>query len=153
MNDLANLTGQPQKLAVDGRTYLIRPLTLDDFGALQQWVNEQFPDPMAIAQASLNGLSVEAQKFLIKEAFAAASRPKPKLGTPEADALTNSLDGLREMLFLMIRRDDPSFTREAAVALYGKITPADINTVFRVAYGLPPGDFGPKAGGRAKEDN
>jgi hypothetical protein len=145
MNDLATLTAQPRTLDVGGRAYQVHPLTLDDLGALQKWVNDQLPDPLALVRGQLDGFSPEQQKFLLKEAIDAARRGKPRLGTPEADALTGSLEGLRELLFLAIRRGDPAFTREAAAGLCGQLTMTDLAAVFGTAYGVAPGGDGPKA--------
>jgi hypothetical protein len=143
--DLATLTNQPRPLTVDDRTYQVYPLTLADLGALQKWVNEQFPDPLDALRGRLDGFSPEHQKFLLKDAAEASRRPRPRIGTPEADELLTTADGLAECLYLAVRRGDGAFSREQAAAICARLAPADIGAVFGAAFGTGPEDADPKA--------
>jgi hypothetical protein len=143
--DLATLTNQPRPLTIAGRTYQVYPLTLADLGALQKWVDGQFPDPLDALRGKLDGFSPEHQRFLLKDAAEAARKPKPQLGTPEADEMLERVDGLAELLYLGIRRGDAAFTREDAAALCGGLTPADVGAVFGAAFGAGPEGVDPKA--------
>lgn len=131
MDDLATLNARPRPMMLGGESYDIHPLTLGDFADLQRFVESQFPDPIAAAKANLDGLPMAVQQYLLKEALAIAARPKPRLGTPEADAILQSLDGVREILFLSIRKGRPAFTRTDAAALYDRIGMDDIGRVFK----------------------
>src|SRR5688572_23179921 len=106
MADLATLTGQPAVLTVDGREYRVHPLTVSDFGALQRWLNDRAPDPLAAIREGLEKLPIEAQKYAIREAMAEARKPKPGLGSPEAIALLGTYEGTIELVYLVIRRGD-----------------------------------------------
>ncbi len=130
-NDLATLTAQPRTLTVEGQAYDVHPLKIEDVGALQKWVHEQYPDPIATVHARCQGLPLKVQQHLMGVAAELACRPLPKIGTPEADGLLESVDGIKEILFLAIRRGRPAFTRADAEALFAKLSEAELARVFR----------------------
>jgi hypothetical protein len=130
MNDPGTLSSQPRPLVVDGRTYLIHPLTLADFGELQRWVWEQFPDPLQVAADRLDLLPVHAQKHLLAVAMEQATRPRPRIGTVEADALVRSMDGTLELMRIAIAKGDPSFDKAKAQALYAKMNLAHLAKLY-----------------------
>jgi len=132
VNDLATLNAKPRSLLIDGQVYDVHPLTLDEFGDMQHWVDQQFPDPFALAQTAIdNGdYNVAQQQFLLKSALEIAARGKPQLGTPEADAKVYSFTGVKELLYLSIRKGRPEWTREEAETLYRKLGPGQIAGVF-----------------------
>jgi hypothetical protein len=133
MNDPASpatLSNQPRPLTIDGVTYLVHPLTLDDFGKLQAWVQEQFPDPLQVAADRLDLFPVPVQKHLVAMAIEQASKPRPRLGQPEADALVRSMDGTLELMRIAIAKGDPSFTRDKARALYARMNLAHLSMLY-----------------------
>lgn len=152
MNDLATLNGKPRTLKVDGRDYLFYPLTLDDLGGLQAWVDAQTPDPFALAHGQINSgrFTIDQCKFLLKTAMEMAAKGAPKLGTDEADLLLQSAEGVKEVLFLSVRKGDPGFSRGDAAGLFRKVTQGDVAALFRatglVEAGVAAGaDSDPKA--------
>ena len=156
MNDLQALNGKPRVLRVDGREYRFYPLTLDDMGDLQAWVESVSPDPFSLAHAQINGgrFTVDQGKYLLKTAMEMAARGAPKLGTDEADLLLQSPDGVKEVLYLSVRKGDPAFTRGDALALFRTITQNDVATLFRTSGLVDAGILGgadpdPKAPGSA----
>ncbi len=136
--DLATLTAKPRTLNVAGRAYKIHPLKISDLGELQNWVNEQLPDPIdaCVSSPGYAKLPPEEKKYLLRVGAELAARGKRKLGSPEATELINSVDGVREMLFLSIKDGDPSFTRDDAAKVASRLTPNDINMAFSVAFGV-----------------
>lgn len=126
-NDFATLTAAPRPLTIGGQTYQLHPLTIGDLGRLQAWLETQLPDPVAAALKHCTpDVPVATQKFMLAEAIAQASKPRIKLGTPEADVLINSFGGVCEMLILSIRKGDSNFNRDDAERLFDVMTPADI---------------------------
>ena len=156
MNDLATLGAKPKPLTVGGRTHLIHPLTVDDLGSLQSWVDTQFPDPFDVASNAIERgrpgpegtrtpYTTAQQKHLYEVALERATRGTPKLGTPEADALLQSAAGVRELLFVAIRKGDPGFTRAAAEALFREMGVGDVARVFRQTNAADVATSDPKA--------
>lgn len=108
---VASLTAQPRPLKVRiagvERTYLIHPLTIDDLGQLQAWVDSQFPDPFAVVAKTIRegDYTVPQQQFLMSQAMALAVQPRHAIGSPEADrVLLGTLAGTCELLKLAIRK-------------------------------------------------
>ena len=126
MNDLATLTGQPvRSLKVDGQAYDLHPLTLDDYGRLQAWVDRQFPDPFDVVSAQIERgrLVVDAdgnesrvpypmaqQQYMLRSG-ARTVEPGPAADRhAEADAKVQATEGVQEMMFLSITKGRPAFT-------------------------------------------
>jgi len=133
VDDLATLTAQPKPLNIGGKTYQVHPLTLNDLGAFQAWIDTQFPDPLEIASKKMATFPVAAQKHLIAVAMEQAAKGRRLLGTPDADAVAQSIEGVSQLLFLSIRKGDPSFTEADARALFNHLNAGDISRVFGAA--------------------
>ena len=134
MNDPRTLAGRPIRLRAAGCEYEVWPLTLADFGDLQSWVDAQFADPFDIASDAIaRGDYTPAQEqYLLRMAMERACAPKPQIGAaPEADAMVRSMAGIKEMLYLAIRKGDAFFTREHAASLYAALSPGQIAAVFQ----------------------
>ena len=136
MNDLPGLSGQPRPLRVrvEGavREYLIHPLTIDDFAALQSWVDRQFPDPFEVVSAALaaRDYTVAQQQYLMREALVESTRGRHAIGTPDGDRMLFSLEGTIQMLWRSIRKGDPSFAEDDARKLRQWLTLADLQAVY-----------------------
>ncbi len=144
MNSLADLTSRPIPLSVpvkDDRgeptgemlEYLIHPLNFADHGDLQRWVDAQFPDPYETAWAAIerrratgNPFNVAQEQFILKNAQEQALRPRNLIGTPDADRLLTSAEGLRRIIVAGIRKGDPSFDDAAADRLVAHMSQADL---------------------------
>ncbi len=129
MNDLAVLNGRPRRFEAGGEAHDIYPLSLADLGDLQAWVDAQLPDPWTIARKQLDSgeWTIEQQKLIMRCAMEESCKPRPKLGTPEADALVATFDGKVETLYLAIRKGEPHFTRAQAKAFLQKLSEAETN--------------------------
>jgi hypothetical protein len=132
MTSLSSLTAQPKKLTVNGQEYLIHPLTLDDLGQLQSWIDSQFPDPFqVIGKAIANGnYTVTQQQYLFSQALERSTRSKNLIGTPEADRLLQTVEGMKRLLCLSIRKGRPEFTEEEAGVLYRALGLGDVQAAF-----------------------
>jgi hypothetical protein len=134
MNSLSALTRQPRPLNVAGidEVYELHPLTIDDLGQLQGWIDSQFPDPFEVVSKAISrgNYTVPQQQYLLRVAVESASRPAHPIGTPEADQLLGSLAGLQELLKLSIRKSRPEFSDEDAKRLYMHLNLGDLEAVF-----------------------
>ena len=128
MNNLSVLTAQPQKFVVDGKEYWLHPFDFNDWGRLQSWVDEQFPDPFDVVNKAIakNSYTVAQQQFMIRAAIDKATQNRRLIGTPEADELLMSIAGIKQILLISIQKGDPSFTMEDAEKLYLAMSRADL---------------------------
>jgi hypothetical protein len=127
MHDSAILANQPAVITVQGREYRLYDLSLQDLTDLQSWVDTKFRDPLAVVAVFLASpagakLAVETRKWMLAEARQAACKPSPRLGMREATEQILAMDGLREILWLSIRRGDPTFTRTDLAELCNHVT-------------------------------
>jgi hypothetical protein len=113
---------------IDGRQYLLFPLTLGDFGQLQAWCDARQPSPYASVSRQLgNGLFNRAQEQeLLKSAIKLDTAPKPQLGSAECDELVCSLQGMAKLIQISIAKGDPRFTEEEALEVLKRMNPADV---------------------------
>jgi hypothetical protein len=135
MNDLSTLTNGPRAhLSAGGERYAVHELTLGEMGELQAWVDEQFADPLELAQERMGkGLTPSQERYLLEIALRVACEPKALLGTPQADALVRSAEGTKVMLWLAIRKGRPGFTRGEASALFDTLRPGDLARAFEAS--------------------
>lgn len=141
LNDVASLTGAPRTLRLGGESTLVYPLTIEDLGTLQTWVDDQFPDPFEIAareidrgrlvfdaqgKPSREPYPVAQQQFLLKTAMELREKGRRLIGTPEADSKLHSVEGMKQLLLVSIRKGDPTFDEAAAAELYRKMGVGDV---------------------------
>jgi hypothetical protein len=131
---LASLTAQPRKLTVAGQDYLLHPLTLDDLGQLQGWIDSHFPDPFQVVGKAIatGNYNVAQQQYLLSQALERSIRPKNLIGTPDADRLLQTVDGTVQMLLLSIRKGRPEFSQSEAAELTRQLGLGDIQAAFAV---------------------
>ncbi len=148
MNDLGTLTSQPLRLNAIVRdddnnptgeilSYMIYPLTFDEIGSLQPWVDSQFPDPLERTRESIDHareagkpFTVAQEQFLFKAAQELAMRSKKRIGMPEADQLLMSLEGVKQILIRSIIKGDPTFDDEKAERFFKYLTEADVIRIY-----------------------
>ena len=133
MNDALSLADVPRTFVVKDRIYKVAPFTVADVGKLQDWIDQQFPDPFVIAQKEIDRrdaggapYSVAQQQFLLGAAMKEAKQGRYLLGTEEANAKAMSNEGIKEIAYLSISKADPTFTREDAGELFGQMGMVDM---------------------------
>lgn len=132
MNDAATLNGRPTtSLTIDGERYDIHPLTIADFGDLQAWLDRQLPNPLDVIRPHLQNYNAAQQQAILRAAVEVASSRRALIGTDEASAFLSSIEGVREMLYLAIRKGRPEVTRAEVAGLASKLSVGDIAAVFR----------------------
>lgn len=141
MNDLATLAGKPKRLKLGGQVHDVYPLTIADFGQVQSWIDAQLPDPFeAVNEALEKGRLVDGhrvpytvtqQQFLYRTALEQKTKGRKLLGTPEADAMVQSMEGTKYLLVLSIRKGKPEFSDADAEALWASMTLGDVAQVYQ----------------------
>ncbi len=150
MNNLATLTSQPTPLKVevkglDGKPtgevleYLIYPFMMSDYGKMQVWIDQQFPDPFDNARACIQKaidagkpFNVAQEQYLLKVASELATRGRRIIGTPEADQLMVSFEGALRVIEISIQKGDPTFDEAKAKRLYENMTAADFVKLYMI---------------------
>lgn len=133
-NDAATAAGTARTVRMGGEEHAFSPLMVADLGELQVWVDARFADPFDLANAEIGRnpgrYNTAQQQFLFRCAMEIARQPKPLIGTPEADELVRSVDGVKELLFLAVRKAEPGFTREDASRIYSRMSVGDVARLF-----------------------
>lgn len=134
MNNLASLTAQPRPLKIGDIEYMAHPLTMDDLGALQAWIDRQRPDPFDVVNAAIakGNYSMAQQQFLLKAALEESRKPRMLIGSSEADELIGSVEGIKHVLYLSIKKSRPDFTEADADILFSSLTSVDIAKTYNV---------------------
>lgn len=147
------LTAAPMTIEIGGRPLRIAPLTLADLGRLQIWIDAQLiaqmPDPIAIARRLTEGFPVQVQSELLGQALRDAcdarnAKPTVPIGTPEAMEIAGTIDGIKEMLMLSLKKYQPDMSRDDVAGLMDSLLPGDLDAIFAHIFGTE-GPPGPKA--------
>lgn len=128
VNDLKILTAQPQPIVLGDETYMAHPLTVDDWGEVQAWLDAQHKNPFTVVKAAIaeGGFSMAIQQYMINQALDRATKPTCRIGSPEADELLTSMQGYAQILYISIRKGRPEFTVKDAAELAMKLTAIDM---------------------------
>ena len=121
--DLETMTAAGGTIVLGGRTYLMKQLTLGDYGQVQTWLRQRLPKPFAVVADALKDLEpirafdpegyAEARKQLLLAAMEDAKRGDGTGAPPEmvADCL-NSPDGIAYLVWLCVRKEHPEVAYE-----------------------------------------
>jgi hypothetical protein len=138
---LNELTGADQTVEIEGRTYRLGPLTLKDYGEIENRIIARRPDPVALVLQSLHGLNPRQQEFLLGRAYdrAAAAR---QATIAELDLWKRTPEGVCYLFWLMVRKGHPEITFERAAELVEHLATAVREELPRRAddVGLPRGN-------------
>lgn len=116
MSELQKMTAAGGTVQLGGRTYLLKQLTLGDYGQIQAWLKQRLPKPFAVVVAALKELEpmrafdpegyAEARKQLLLNAM--EDSKKDGGGSPElvSEAL-NSPEGIAMLIWLCVRKCHP----------------------------------------------
>ena len=125
-SSISTLTAAPRPFEFGGKTYQIYSITLGDFGKLESWAQARLPNPFkAVSEQLGTGVFTVAQeKALLDAAVRVAAAPRPRLGSPEIDAVIATTEGVAKMLQLAIVKGEPKFTEADAMALFNSLDSA-----------------------------
>lgn len=117
MSNTATGTAAPLELILGGKTYIMRPLGFAEIGEFERWAQQRYIDQTERLIANLD----EAGKATIRmETVRLAQKLAMNTTDPEAtrimDELASSVEGVARLVFLSVRRSDPSATVESVGA-------------------------------------
>lgn len=116
MDGLNQLTAADHTVDVGGRTYRLGPLTLRDYGEIENRVVSQRPDPVAVALRSLEGLSPRQQEFLLGRAYDRAISTR-RATAAEVDQWKQTPGGFCYLFWMMVRKHHKEITLARAAEL------------------------------------
>lgn len=164
--DLAVATGQPEEITLAcGETILVRPMEMQEWGALQAWFKRRCPSPVtralyAIQQAHQAGerISPDVQQMLLDHAQTQAISWPPRILSPDWLAILDGVEGaLAECLYAILSRANPIVSRERCEDIAKQLKPEDLGEIIRVAWNggnpAPPKAEGPDRTNRGTTRN
>jgi hypothetical protein len=139
MDGLSQLTAAGHTVTCGGRTYHLSPLTLADYGEIENQIVAARADPRGGLRQRLAGMSAEEQEQELERVFdqAVAAR-RVTLG--DLDQWWQTWAGLCYRFWLMIRKRQPSVELEEAAAILARLSlerRAELVRRMEACYGLP----------------
>ncbi len=113
MTNLPDMAGAAAEIELGGKTYRMRPLSIDEFAQFERWVDDA---PIRQAVRNLDGLSPELQTKMLQQAQEAASRTSqdsPEKRQGRIAAQMTSMSGISYLIWLSLRREQPDLSLEA----------------------------------------
>jgi len=142
MDGLNQLTAADHTIAVGGRTYRMSPLTLKDYGEIENRILAKRPDPLAAAIEKLQGLGRKQQEFLLGRAYDRAVSAR-YVTAEELDHWRRTREGFCYLFWLMLRKHQPEISLEEAGRLLEQLTEdaeAELAARMEDCNGLPEGN-------------
>ena len=130
MHGLSQLTAAEHSVTVAGRTYRLAPLTLADYGEIENRLLARRPDPLAVAVEKLDGLDEKQQEFLLGRAYDRAVSTR-LMTAGELEQWRKTPEGLCYRFWLMARKAQPQLTLEEAAEVVGQLLDEDEATFRR----------------------
>ena len=105
----ASVTAASVAFVLGEVTYRLSPLSDKDYGEFEGWAQDRFLD---VAKRNLEGLAQADRDALLKAAYETSSRLT--LTSPETLKLMSTVDGAAYLLYLSLRRDQPTIDLQRA---------------------------------------
>jgi hypothetical protein len=121
-------------VTINGENYPLAMLGLAEVGNLRIWAKSQLPNPLEGVRDQLEGFDERIQRAMIDSALAEARRPV-MFGSPEFQSAVQTGDGLREVLWLSLKRAGADVAREASDAAADAMDLDRAADVYATAFG------------------
>ncbi len=106
-SNLPDMAGAAAEIDLNGSTYRMRPLSIDDFAEYERWVDDA---PIRQIIRNLDGLSVDLQMKMLgqaQEAAAKSLRENPEQRQERITSQMSSMSGICFLIWLGLRREQP----------------------------------------------
>jgi len=110
------LTAAPWQQTIDGVDYWMEPLTLGDWGIIEQRLAKGRRNPLEVAKENLAGLEPDDKRTLLESALKQA-RSADKVTADELLDYTATPEGMVLMFWLSIRKRNARITEARAAEL------------------------------------
>ena len=147
MNGLNELTAADHSVTIGGRTYRLKPLSLADYGEIENRILSKRPDPLAVAIENLGGLSEKQQEFLLGRAYDRAVSAR-HVTAEELRQWRETPEGICYRFWLMVRKSEPKMTLEEASGAVRQLLEEDgeeLRGRMEDCHGLPVGNRSSRA--------
>jgi hypothetical protein len=122
------------EVAVGDRAFTLAMLGLPEIGRLRAFAKAQQSDPMAAVKPHLGDVDPAVQRIMIDQALSEIRRPVA-FGSPEFVGAMQTTAGLREVLWLSLKRGGADVDRGASDAAADGMTVDQAGDVFAAAFG------------------
>ena len=112
MTNLPDMAGAAAEITLGDKTYLMRPLSIDEIAQFERWVDDA---PIRQAVRNLGGLSAELRIELLRQAQETAQKASlqsPEIRQERITAQMSSMNGICYLIWLSLRREQPELTQE-----------------------------------------
>jgi len=111
---LHKMAGTPARITLGGKEYTLSPLTVDDLAEMERWVEDA---PLMHAKRLLaehGDMFSEEEKTAIRMKAVEESKT---ISLADGGAVLESMEGVRLLLWLSLRREQPDIKREDVFTL------------------------------------
>lgn len=112
-NGLNRAAGSPTTVEINGKTYIMEPLTLRDFGTIEAEYMKQKPNPLKAVAEAKDMLPEEDYKELLAQAYKDATSAN-KATPDEVSGWLDTKDGVVFSCWLSLRKNHPELSLEDA---------------------------------------
>lgn len=112
-NGVNRAAGSPTTVTLDGKTYIMEPLTLKDFGVIENEYLKRRPNPLKAVAEAKGVLSPEDYDKLLTQAYRDAVNVA-KASPQEISEWLDTREGVVFSIWLSLRKNHPELTKEQA---------------------------------------
>lgn len=117
MDGVYEMAGSPTPVTIDGKTYLLGPLTAEDAGTIEQEILSERRKPADVLETLLPKLEPTQQRLLLEIAWTDEVRG-PRVKHRDVLDWLSTKRGEIFRVWLLLRRNHPEITRDEAGRLY-----------------------------------
>jgi hypothetical protein len=125
MDGLGRTSGAGKTITIGGKDFFLEPLTLRDFGVVEQHLLSKRPNPLKIVGEAAKDMPPEIAEQMFKAAYEDAKKGA-NVTTAEVTHFLDSFDGMSYTMYLMLRKKQPDLTQDDVYELLSQCTPEDI---------------------------
>jgi hypothetical protein len=114
-NGINRAAGSPTTVKLEGKTYIMEPLTLRDFGIIENEYLKRRPNPLKAVAEVKDILAEEDYEKLLTQAYRDATNVS-KASPQEISEWLDTRDGVVFSIWLSLRKNHPELTKEMAEA-------------------------------------
>lgn len=128
MDGLSRAIGAGMPVKIGENTYMLSPLTLEDFGLIENEMLAKRPNPMQRVMEVYEKLPEALRDKFLERAYQDAKRTN-KIPAAEVAAYVDSIEGMMLSMWLSIKKCHPEITREKMNEIMRSLSPKDVEAM------------------------